>query len=368
MSVIQLRPVAFFCCCFLLALTAAGQSLTPGFDRAEYRELMLVSTRSTASPAYYKDFPEPARFRMLYQSPVMGLDNLWDLWSAADGATAVISLRGTTQKAESWIANFYAAMVPAQGILRLSPTDTFRYDLAADPHAAVHVGWLVSLAYLSRDILPRIDSLYRSGTKQVLIMGHSQGGAIAYLLTAYLYRLQDAGRLPADIRFKTYCSAGPKPGNLPFAYEYEARTQGGWAYNVVNSADWVPETPMSIQTLYDFNPTNPFVHAKELIRHQKVPARWVMRHVFNRLDKPTRKAQRQYQKYLGRATYRIVRKSLQDLQRPDYYRSNHYVRTGAIVVLKADAAYFARYPQQSDSVFIHHIHAPYLYLLDHMRE
>jgi hypothetical protein len=51
--------------------------------------------------------------------------------------------------------------------------------------------------------------------------------AISYLLTAYLYHLQKSGRLQADIRFKTYASAGPKPGNLYFAYQYEAMTKGG---------------------------------------------------------------------------------------------------------------------------------------------
>ncbi|HPN72156.1 MAG TPA: hypothetical protein PLZ32_21680, partial [Saprospiraceae bacterium] len=77
--------------------------------------------------------------------------------------------------------------------------------------------------------MPKIDSLYKTGTKEFLIMGHSQGGAIAYLMTSYLYNLQQLGQLPIDIKFKTYCSAAPKPGNLYYAYEYEAMTQGGWA-------------------------------------------------------------------------------------------------------------------------------------------
>ncbi len=102
-------------------------------------------------------------------------------------------------------------------------------------------------------------------------MGHSQGGAIAYLLTAHFYNLQQQGKLPADIRFKTYCSAAPKPGNLYFAYDYETTTRGGWACNVVNAADWVPETPFSVQTVSDFNTTNPFVNAKKGNQQTKVP-------------------------------------------------------------------------------------------------
>jgi len=49
------------------------------------------------------------------------------------------------------------------------------------------VGWLLSTAYLSKDILPKIDSMYKSGIKDFILMGHSQGGAINFLLTAHLY-------------------------------------------------------------------------------------------------------------------------------------------------------------------------------------
>jgi predicted esterase len=60
--------------------------------------------------------------------------------------------------------------------------------------------------------------------KESYIMGHSQGGAIAYLLTAHLLSLQKENKIPSEIVFKTYCSAAPKPGNLHFAY---ALTSGG---------------------------------------------------------------------------------------------------------------------------------------------
>ena len=264
----------------LLCITLSAQQLKPGFDKEEYRDLMHISARTTANPNYFKDFPESTSFKMLYQSEAIGLDNLWDLWKN-DKQVAVISIRGTTLKPESWLANFYAAMVPAKGSLKLNDDEIFNYQLAKNPKAAVHIGWLVSTAFLSKEIVPKIDSLYKTGTKEFLIMGHSQGGAIAYLMTSYLYNLQQLGQLPIDIKFKTYCSAAPKPGNLYYAYEYEAMTQGGWAYNVVNAADWVPEVPMSIQTLKDFNNVNPFTNAKEMIKKQKFPKNLVLKYVYN---------------------------------------------------------------------------------------
>ncbi|RYF77270.1 MAG: META domain-containing protein [Cytophagaceae bacterium] len=339
-----------------------AQSLTPGFNKTEYIELMKVSAQFGDS-TYVATFPKPERFKSVYRSPVVGLDNRWDLWTD-NGNTAVISLRGTTANSVSWLANFYAAMVPAKGELQLSDTEKFAYHLADNPRAAVHVGWLVSTAFLAKDILPKLDSSYRKGVKNMLIMGHSQGGAIAFLLTSYLYNLQRQGKLPADIRFKTYCSAGPKPGNLYYAYEYEAMTQGGWAYNVLNSADWVPEVPFSIQTVNDMNLTNPFAGADQLIKKQPFFKRLVLRKVYSDLSKPSLKAQKNYQTYLGKIAANTVKKNLTGYVPPEYYNSNHYVRTGNTIVLLADSAYYKRYPNSRDKVFTHHFHPPYLYLTE----
>lgn len=166
------------------------------------------------------------------------------------------------------MANFYAAMVPAKGELRLSNTYMFNYQPANNPRAAVRTGWLISTGFLVQDMMLKIDPLSKAGRNEVLIMGHSQGGAIAFLLTAHLRTLQQQKKISPGIRFKTYCSAGLKPGNLYFAHEYEAATQAGWAYNVVNTADWVPESPVTVQTLDDFNEVNPFINAKGIIRQQ----------------------------------------------------------------------------------------------------
>lgn len=346
-----------------LPVLSYAQGLEPGFNTKEYRELMhLFAQTSLDSSGRYLPGQE---WRRAYRSSELGLDNLWELWTPRSGA-AVISVRGTTQKAESWLANFYAAMVPARGELALEPDYTFAYDLAENERAAVHVGWLIGLGYLARDLQPKLDSLMQSGQRDLLIMGHSQGGAIAYLLTAYLRRMQANGKLPADVRIKTYCSAAPKPGNLFFAYEYEASTAGGWSFNVVNAADWVPETPVSIQTLNDFTPVNPFVNARSAIKKMKFPKNLVLKKVYNQLDKPTRKAQRNYEKYLGKMTSKLIRKTLPQYKAPAYYQSNHYVRTGTLVVLYPRADYYAKFPADPKRPFGHHMIEQYLYLLDRL--
>jgi hypothetical protein len=365
----HMRPRLFIplLAALLSVQTVSGQTgrLKPGFDKAEYQELiyahaLLYDTAMTNRQKF--KIPRPTSFDSIYTSPVIGLDNRWGLWK--NSWVGVINLRGTTLNAVGWLENFYAAMVPARGELQVTKEYSFKYDLAANPKAAVHIGWLLGTAYLARDILPKVDSLYKTGIREFLIMGHSQGGALSYLLTAHFYSLQKQGILPKDIRFKTYASAAPKVGNTYFAYEYEHMVDGGWGYNVINSADWVPEVPFSVQTLSDFNNTNPFKNIDGIIRKQKLIARIGLRHAYKGLKKPSEKAQRNYEKYLGRYAGKIVSKNLPEYQFPTFYKSSNYVRTGPTILLLADEAYYREFPDSDQQVFIHHGLHPYLHLIE----
>jgi len=302
-------PLIFVIVWVITLNSVFAQNLKPYFDKEEYKELLYISAKTNTPDSTIFKIPAPAYYKLVYRSKVIGLDNRWDLWINSENTTAVVSIRGTTGKIESSLENLYAAMVSAKGELVLSKADTFKYCLVPDNKAAIHIGWLLSMAFLSKDIVPKIDSLYNSGIKDIILMGHSQGGAINYLLSAYLYSLQKQKKIPSDIKFKTYCSAAPKPGNLYFAYYYESITND-WAFNVVNSADWVPETPISIQTLDDFNETNLFRNAKNQISKLKFPKNVILKRIYNQLDKPTKKAQRKYEKYLGEMTSKIIRKKL----------------------------------------------------------
>jgi hypothetical protein len=339
-----------------------AQKLKPGFSKAEYIEMLRLTIRHFDTAEFIQRIPGPKNFNRAYRSRVMGLDNRWDLWTNGDGVGA-ISVRGTTAKPVGWLENFYAPMVPAKGTIKLADDFDFTYALSQNPKAAVHLGWLIGTAFLARDIVPKIDSCYQTGMKDFIIIGHSQGGAISYLITSYLRSLQQQKRLPADIQFKTYCSAGPKPGNLFYAYEYESATFG-WAFNVVNSADWVPEVPISIQTVNDFNKTNAFVNARPFIRKQKFPVKLALKHMYNNLEKPPLKAQRKYEKYLGNALSKRVKKVLPGYVTPAFVHSTAYVRTGTFIVLLADAEYFTKFPDSKEKIFTHHHFDPYLYLAD----
>jgi len=341
---------------------AQNTVLKPGFDKPEYIELMRMHARLYDTTK--NKIPFPVHFKYAYRSPVMGMDNRWDLWVNDKAAVAVINLRGTTVNPVSWLQNFYAAMVPAKGELKLSKSFTFKYHLADNPRAAVHVGWLIGVAYLGTDILPKIDSCYKKGIKNFIIMGHSQGGALTYLMTSHLYNLQKENIIPKDVRFKTYCSAAPKAGNVYYAYEYESLIDGGWGINIINGSDWVPQTPFSVQTLGDFNNTNPFRDIDAVVKKQKFFTRIALRHAYRRLKKPSEKAQRNYEKYLGGFVSGIVKKTLPEFVPPTYVHTADYVRIGPTITLLGNDDYFKLFPDSEKDVFVHHLLEPYLFLID----
>lgn len=347
---------------FLIPLMSKAQ-LKPGFDVQEYLEILRVSRQQTDSPLKRDETPKPVYHQRQYRSAIGHLLNRWELWVNNRQKTAVISIRGTTTDAVSWLENFYAAMVPAIGQLQLNDSTKFDYHLAQHPKAAVHIGWLLGMADISGSVVQQINKLYHEeGYKNFIIMGHSQGAAIAYLLRSHLAWLQKQSIIPADITFKTYCSAPPKPGNLYYAYDFNYLTRGGWGIAVTNAADWVPQTPFSIQTLDDFATLNPFGNVDAAVKGQSFFVKLYIKHVYNRLRKPPVRAVKNNQKYLGHTVYKFIKKSLPQFVEPKYAQGNLYTSCGVPVILMPDDAYRAKFPDDPKNVFTHHMFWPYYYL------
>ncbi len=337
-----------------ISVTASSQQLKPGFDKKEYLQLLFAYSRWGDS-TFYKTIPESKIYKKKnrkYRSEEVGLENSWEMYETP--TQSVISIRGTTSNQISWMSNFYAAMIPATGKIQLNDSLCFDYHFADNPNAAVHVGWTLATGYLIRDIVEKIKQSYAKGKRDFIVFGHSQGAGIAYLVTSQLLYYKRTGVLPADIQLKTYCSAAPKPGNLYFAYDYETATQAGWSYSIINPLDWVPELPISIQTLTDFNATNPFKNAKKMIRKLPFPKNLIMAYMHNQLSKYNRKAVKKYQLFLGKIASRMVSKQLKGYKSPKYYESNNYVRTGNMIILKPDAEYMAKFPDNDSTLFVHH--------------
>ncbi|WP_026952441.1 lipase family protein [Algoriphagus mannitolivorans] len=338
--------------------------LQPGFSPQEYRDFLGITAGSVNDENFGRGIPQNPNLKKIYESPQVGLENKWYLWIEEDKKIGWLTIRGTVNNNDSWLANFYAAMIPAQGSIQINNSYQFQFDLSPDPKAAVHVGWTLATGALAESMVPKIDSLYQNGYRDFIISGHSQGGAISYLMTSHILSLREKGRWEEPVRIKTYASAAPKPGNLYYSYSFEFQTRGAWAFNVVNGADWVPETPFSIQTTQDFNPSNPFVGIDEIIKKQKFPQNLAFRKVYNKLDKPSKKSFRNFQKYLGNFAEKQVKKSLPEFQAPEYYNSNNYSRTGNFIILFPNKEYWEKYPEEKGKIFKHHALQPYLFLLE----
>lgn len=350
---------------FMLALQSsiAQDILKPGFDPYEYGDLLILTDKQSVAPVGMEvEKHDRPGYTLEYRSDELGLDNRWDLWLRDDNV-GMIEIRGTTAKTSSWLENFYAGMVPATGSIQVRGGDKFKYKLAEDADAAVHVGWLTGLATLEPTIVAKINEYYDKGVKEFILMGHSQGAAITFLLNSYLH-YDISNKIPDDIHFKTYNSAAPKPGNLYYAYDYNFINRGGWAFRIVNTADWVPESPISVQTLKDFNEVNPFGDPKAFTANMSWLEGVVVKSIFNKMDRSLKKAQKRLLKYLGFKMYKFVEDYMPGMEEPVYVESMNYVPAGSPIILPANENYEINYVQKAKkSVFVNHWAPAYYFLL-----
>ena len=126
-----------------------------------------------------------------------------------------------------------------------------------------------------------------------------------------------------------------------------------------------PDSPFSMQIKDDYSYVNPFADAKKSFKKQKLIKRLYLTHVYNRIDKTTRKASRTNKKYFGKTMYKFVNKSLKTFNQPLYAGSLNYQRAGTTIVLRGDADYYKLYPDNRSNYFIHHMPDAYYYLISH---
>lgn len=223
----------------LLTSVMAISGSNEGFKPNEVRDMSALCCSYTFLDIYGDDKAIiPKGYQRIYTSKVQGLDNLFQVYKGK--GFGVINLRGSTAEMDSWLENFYADMIPAKGTITISGVE-HQYKFAENDSAAVHSGYAYAIACLSKDLLQQIRVLNQQGIYQIYITGHSQGGALAQLLTAYL-RYHDS--VSDRNVFKTYAFASPMVGDVDFANEYAA-SYLGVSYNIINPADKIPKFPLS---------------------------------------------------------------------------------------------------------------------------
>jgi len=205
---------------------------------------MIMICNSFTYLELYQDDKDilPEGYEKRYTSGTFGMDNRYQIY--VKGNIAVINFRGSTDKQLSWIENFHASMIPAKGFMRIEGRG-FEYCFAKDTAAAVHSGYALGIGFLEQELMFQIKKLNREGIYNIILTGHSQGGALANMFRAYLENLP-LNVISSKNVFKTYAFAAPMTGNKNFSREYNSRFgEDGTSFNIVNTADIIPTFPVN---------------------------------------------------------------------------------------------------------------------------
>lgn len=340
-----------------------------GYNKAEVRDMIRLCNSFTFLELYDSDTDIiPPQYKKEYSSGIYGMDNKYQIY--IKDKTAIINLRGSTDQKISWLENIYFAMIPAQGVINVSG-DKFNYCFATNPSAAVHAGYALGIAYMHNDIVYHINALNKDGIYSFIITGHSQGGALANMLRAYLENLP-ADQISKKNKYKTYAFAPPMVGNKVFANEYNNRyCINNSSFNIINPADPVPDLPLS------YNDTN-YVEAnlkKALFDRQSFSVKdLVTDGIANILESKIIKLANT----LGASTSGQIANSLGQVVLPRYTNDVNYFRLNNLVeiqpavfpkvlkdstILKNDSL-MSRYKKDNDGYFVDkdlYIKEPWVY-------
>lgn len=233
----------------LLAIVFLFHSLSsfaqwePGFDAKEATSTIAMCNSFNFIEQYgTSENIIPEHFNLHHTSDVLGMDNKFEVYE--NDHVGVINYRGSTDKMISWVENCYSAMIPAKGEIIIDKK-VHDYAFASHENAAVHAGYGLTVVMLSEEIIEQIKALNKKGIYDIMITGHSQGGALASLTRAYLEHLPK-GELSEKNSYKTYAYAQPMSGNKEFSEEYNTRfSDAGTSYSIINAEDPVPYMPFN---------------------------------------------------------------------------------------------------------------------------
>lgn len=311
---------------FYLASTFSFGQAKKEFNPDLATDLMQLNSSFTFQDLYGEDTRIiPKDYKKVYASAVIGMDNKFQVFEK--GKTAVISFRGSTAKTNSWIENMYSAMIPAQGSIKIDGIDT-PYNFANKDSAAVHSGYALTTLLLSPHVIEQIKKLNQKGIYQIILSGHSQGGALTNMMRSYLENLV-SGTLSSKNQFISYAFANPMCGNKEFAEEFAERfEQNKTSYRIINPEDLVPKMPMHYEedaSLLNTETIANWVLGKEKVDFRKLGSDMILRKMQKTLSA--------YVKSSNKLIERIVSFSHVKIEMPEYVNDINFYQTGVLVSL-----------------------------------
>lgn len=331
------------------------------FDKQEALELVSICNYWVNGKVKGVDSTHiDSKYKLLYESKYYKMDNTWQLWQKNDNAV-VINLRGTTRKSISWLENFYAVMIPAEGVILLPDSQEFNYKFADDKRAAIHAGWAMGVGFLISDVLEKIKEANSKGIYSIYITGFSQGGALVHLLRAALEYMPEE-QFSSKNNIKVYAFASPKPGNRFFAYDYASYTSiKNPSYTIINKADWVPQTPFTVQSPDNMSKVNPFIALENNEFNIPFFKRMYIKRKYYSIKNPINKSQKRLKKSLGYSVKKQIVKKVGKYNTPEYIKSSAYFPVGIQVILKG---WEGDVTDEKLRVFWQHLPAHYYFLID----
>jgi len=309
----------------LIAFGSNAQ-LKSGFDAAEARDLIRICNSFGYLDLYGNDTDIlPSGYKKTYTSPAYGMDNKFQVYT--NGNTAVINFRGSTSRQSSWLENLYASMIPVKDKIVVNGKE-FPYQVAEKESSRVHAGYTLAVYFFKDDLLKQLNELNKKGIYDIYITGHSQGGALAQVVRAYLDYLPEK-ELSKKNTFKVYAFANPMVGNASFAKEYTKKyCDPGMSFLVHNPTDFVTKLPVSYNdsTFWQANLTEFLMNSNEFSMSGAAMegALYFFKDRVNELAKNMSKnIEAQLLKELG------------EIKMPAFHEDINYVHTGNLIKISA---------------------------------
>lgn len=312
--------------------------LKPGFDASEARDLIRICNSATYLDLYGDDSQIiPEGYVKTYTSPAYGMDNLFQIYEKGD--IAVINFRGSTANKSSWLENLYAAMIPVKETIEING-EKFKYQVGKDEDGAVHAGYTLALYYLKDDVLKQIKRLNKKGIRDILITGHSQGGALAQMTRAYL-DYQSRFKVSKRNTFKVYAFANPMIGNAAFCQEYSEKfCASEMSFVIHNPKDFVPKMPVSYNDdFWEKNLSDLLLNTEEF-SIQNAAIDGVLNLFKDRLPALAKKMSENINKQLL--------KDLGEIKMPEFKNEVNYTHTGNKILISETIYPEIKEPKESD--------------------
>lgn len=291
--------------------------LSEGLNEQEALDMIALCNSYTFLELYNSDADIlPKGYKKTYTSGVFGMDNRFQIYE--NGTVAIINIRGSTDKQISWLENIYSAMIPAKGKIEIEG-QTFDYMFSKDSSAAIHSGFALGLAYLHSDLISRIQLLNQKGIYDIILTGHSQGGALVNLFRTYLTYVSPEVISPKN-KYKVYSFAAPMLGNKEFIQEFNAMyVDKRAAFSFINTFDPIPELPVSYNDSNFFKDNiKALLFDRESFSIKKVVSDGGILLLENKIGK--------YVKRFGNSTSNKISKDLGHVEMPAYVNDFNYMR------------------------------------------